>query len=282
MKKQLSILLYLPILLSVPSLFAQDEQAPRINNLRLGIEFGAGTNSCGTERPDRVRELYSQDERYYIHDQSWLTSAYLGIKPEFFIFNNRLGIASGLRFTEATSKLSPQQERSIWSSNRNYLLWRMAEDGLTTHLVQLRDVTQKSYLLGIPLEIRIFPNNRELPFQHYFKMGASFNFRVASEYQINFRNAVVGERYHNVVRSQMPDPNIFSAFFYGGIGFKIGRTREGRWVPWGNIELLFPYLPLTSNAFAFTSNDMYFPGIGFQSLVQIPIGKNAPMGSKNK
>ena len=279
MKTQFLKLLCLLVLSPTSVLFAEDEQVPRKsnNNLKLAFEFGANGGWYGAEKFERVRENRSSFDNYYYSDDFngsvSLSTSYFGIKPEYFVWNNRIGIASGLRFTQASSILTGY--RRSWFSNRDKFLWKIKEEGLNTDYVQIDDFAQKSYLLGIPLEVRIFPNNRELPVQHYFKMGISFNYRVHSEYNINFTNPAM-EKHDDLVKSQMPHKSEFSSFFYGAFGFKIGKFREGRWIPWGNIELQIPYVQLT-NSIAF-ANTAFFPGIGFQCSFQIPIGNNVPIG----
>jgi hypothetical protein len=261
------LLLFLPI--SV--LFAQEEQQPTTqNNLRLGFEFGA---NIGVYEP---KDLYRLRESHLFRvGNVWLTTQYFGIKLETFLMNNRLGIATGLRFSQVSATFRPTHQGLF--ARREPFLWRVKEEGLFTEYVRLNSKTHTVNKLGIPLEIRIFPLSREMPFQHYFITGISFNYRVHSRYNIDFANDNMKVLYEDLLINQIPKSNEFSSFFYGGIGFKIGRTREDRWVPWGNFELLFPYLLLTESL-AFNSNSSEFPGFGFRLLFQIPIGTNVPMG----
>lgn len=246
------------------------------NNFKLAFEFGTIVTSGELVKPDRIRANHSSgynDENSFglWGERSSLQTTYFGVKPEFFVFNNRIGIASGLRFTIASSKLL---------SDKDGFYWKMKENGLNTEYVRIKDLHQESYLLSVPIEIRFFPNNRELPFQHYFKIGASLNYLVDSKNQATFTNKEM-EKHSVLVQSQFPQNNVFSSFLFGAVGFKIGKTKEGHWVPWGNIELHFPYLLLTDKSFAFVGKyNGDFPGIGIQLSFQIPIGNNLPIGSK--
>ena len=225
MKKYFFKTLYLWALLPVSALFAQDEQTTRRhNNLKVAFEFGTNYASTGLVKPKQIREnrssgyIYGDDyySRYGLFgDYTSVNTTYFGIKPEFFLFKNRFGIASGLRFTTASSSLV---------SDRDNYLWKINEDGLNTDYVTIKDIQHKSYLLGIPLEVRIFPNRRELPLQHYFKIGASFNYRIHSKNEVNFVNKSM-EKYDDAVQSQLPDCNALSTFFFGAVGFKIGKYR---------------------------------------------------------
>jgi len=272
----LFVITVLPALLPDLKIVAQEQQTLK-HNLKLAFEFGASYMETELAKPEQIREnrsagYYYLDE-YYNYGFFWeynpINKMYFGVKPEFFIFNNRIGIASGLRYTMITTKLN---------SDRDNFLWKVNEDGLNTDYVRIIDIVHKSHLFGLPLEIRYFPNNRELPFQHYFKIGTSFNFHIHSNNKVNFANKTM-EKYDDLINSQLSENNLFSSFVFGGIGFKIGKYKEGKWIPWGNIEFHFPYLLLTKDSFTFVGKNDYFPGFGFQTSFQIPIGQNAPIGS---
>ena len=266
---------FIPVFL----LIAQDERTSRHNNLKLAVEFGTNYASTGLVKPEQIRENHSQGhfsgDYYYdfghFGEYTDVKTTYFGIKPELFFLKNRIGIASGLRFSIA---------RSYLISDRDVFLWRVKEEGLNTEYVRINEIQHQSYLVGIPLEIRHFINRRELPIQTYFKIGASFNYRIQAKNMIHFTNKAM-EKYDEIVQNQLPNGNDFSVFFFGAVGFKIGRYKEGRWNPWGNIEFQFPHFLLTNDAFPFAEqiNDINFPGGGFQVSFQIPIGKNVPIGS---
>ena len=278
MKNILKLLCFLAIL-PVSALYAQEEQKSEHHNLKLAFESGINIMSCGLDKPVQIREnhyshYYYRDEYNYDYgifgDYVNLPTVYFGIKPEFFVFNNRIGIASGLRFTYAQSKLA---------SDSDDFLWKLREDGLSTYYVQIKDISQNTYLLGIPLEIRYFINKRELPVQPYFKLGASFNFSIINyDTKVNFANENM-KKYEDEVQNQLPSiKNSFTSFLFGAVGFKIGRYKEGKMIPWGNIEFQFPYTMLSNNSFSFVRVSGL--GGGVQMSFQISIGKNMPIGSK--
>ena len=270
-------IVFLGALSSISALFAQDGQpAPKNYNLKIAFEFGLDGMSGTLKKPEQIRENYSLaysggDGYYdygYFRESSLLRTLYFGVKPEFFVYRNRLGIASGLRIYATSSELA---------SSGNNFLWRVSEDASNTGYVQIKNIRHSSYLLAIPLEIRVFPNRRELPFQHYFKVGTSLNYRIHSKNQVNFVNNAM-EKYDGLIQSQLSDNKIFSAFIYGALGFKIGEYKEGRWIPWINVEFIFPQGLLTENSFTFVENGAF--GAGFQLSFQIPIGKNVRIGAK--
>jgi len=274
-----SILKILSLLALLPfsAIFAQDEQISERHNVKIAFEFGMNILSCELAKPEQIREnhyshYYYRDEYYYDYglwrDNSNLWTSYFGVKPEFFVFKNRIGIASGLRFTFTRSELV---------SDRNDFLWKLREEGLNTYYVQMKDIRQDNYLLTIPLEVRYFTYRRELPVQHYVKLGASFNYRIKADTKVNFANQNLN-KYNDVVKNQLPDiNNVFSSVIFVATGLKIGRYKEGKKIPWGNLEVQIPVI-LTNNSFAFVGE--YGFGGGFQLSFQVPIGNNVPIGSK--
>ena len=261
---------------------AQDQQTNEYHNLKIAIEFG--TNVIGTKlaKPEQIRENYSADDKnnyglFADREYTSMKTKYFGLKPEFFVFHNRVGIASGLRLTVVNAELAS-------NSGNNVFLWKIKEDkndDLITDYVRIMDIHQKSHLLSVPFELRFFLNNREKPVQNYIKLGASINYNISSKYNVNFTDKAM-EKHNDLINGQLSGYNMLSAFFFGAFGFKIGKYREGSWVPWGNIEFQFPYILLTDKSFAFAgkyNKIENFPGAGLQISFQIPIGNNVPIGS---
>ncbi|MDR3193954.1 MAG: hypothetical protein LBT76_01510 [Tannerella sp.] len=250
----------------------------RGQNIKLGAEYGFDTYFGDTKKPDGVRESksafpYFDDYVFYcglIGPEQSLDISYAGVKAEFFLPGNRLGIAAGLRVSKYAS---------VFDSDRDYFLWQVRQEGVETDYVRVRAVRQESCYLGVPLEIRFFPNNRELPFQHYFKLGAIFNRRLQTENRIDFPDDAMS-RYADSVRDGIEAPANFNARLYPAFGFKIGgfRVGAGRF-PWINVEAHFPGIMLASGASSFIKSYSN-SGIGLQFSVQVPLGKNAPIGSK--
>jgi len=268
----LLILLVFPL-----ALLAQEEKTEKRHNWMLAFDFGTNDMSRKLIRPEQIREdrytgyyNYNDGDYGFFGGTNWMSTSYLSVKPEFFIFNNRVGIASGVRVTTAQTHLV---------SDRDNFLWRVQEDGLTTDYVRIKDIWQRSYMAGIPLEIRVFPNDREWPVQPYFKIGASFNYRFHTKYRVNFLDGAMGD-YGSTVQKQLSSgSSAFSSFLYGAFGLNVSPLFEKSWAPWWTVEIQFPYILLTKNSFAF-GGATNIPGIGFQTSFAIPLGKRAPIGSR--
>ena len=255
---------------------AQDEK--KNHNFRIGIEFGGDYYSGKSIKQDRVLENRSYNHVYGDNDYSGgivkgkrdMDIAYIGIKPEIFVFNNRLGISAGLRYSEYMSYLT---------SDRDYFLWFLREDEISAEYLKVKKIKQNNRYLGIPFELRIFPNKRELPFQHYFKIGTVLNYRFDTKNKVMFYNRQMNQ-HEDMVDSQVNNSNDFNAYMFGAIGFKIGGFNVGgeKKFPYINIELHLPNVMLSPKTFTFIK--ITDAGGGGQISVQIPLGKTVPIGSR--
>ena len=265
------------LFLSVSALFSQEIPTSEHEhfNFKLAFEVGSYGAGCKLAEHERIRKDNFTNYGIFGNRRYSLTASYFGIKPEFFVANNRLGIASGLRYTSVTSKYISGHENFLWKAEEKI------GGGFNTSYYKISELQQKSHLITVPLEIRYFLNNRELPFQTYLKMGATINYRVSIENDVEFVSEVM-DRHRDLVKKQLSEgENAFSSFAFTAIGFKIGKFKEGSHTPWINIEFTLPCVLLTNNSFAFAGAGIAnFPGFGIQFSLQFPIGNNMPIGSK--
>jgi hypothetical protein len=245
---------------------AQPEDKEKGNNLKIGIELGGDGfwgSSIGTDRVRKSNDAYLFDLSecgIYFPDQA-MDVFYTGVKSEYFFWRNRIGLATGLRFSKYASSLN---------SDKDYFLWLVRQDQLTTDYVKIHDITQNSFYVGVPLELRFFPNNRELPVQHYFKLGAVFNYRLLTNNDVQFQNPAMN-RYAKTVENQIGNPKNFNAYFYPTFGLKIARY------PWFNVEISLLGEIFNRKGSTFIRTD---GGVGLHFSVQIPLGKTHPMGTE--
>ncbi|MDR1860618.1 MAG: hypothetical protein LBR06_06845 [Bacteroidales bacterium] len=243
------------------------------HNIKIGIEVGAESFWGDYNSLARIREpattwydyTYAYYDSYYgggvpFSDQK-VQDRYVGIKPEFFFAKNRCGLAVGLRYTSFRSRLS---------TDRDYFLWRLsAESAEDMDLVRIRSFRQRQHYIGIPVELRFFPNSRDLPFQHYFKIGTVLNCQVATTNRISFANQAMS-KYSATVSGQIPDGDAFNMTAFAAIGVKVGRYHS-----WGTIEFRVPwFFASTSSASSFVSPTA---GVGCNMSLLLPWGKQAPM-----
>jgi hypothetical protein len=239
----------------------------KINNFKLGIEFGINSYLGDRALPERIRESNHKgtDARLF-ENSSFEQSAeafYLGVKPEIFLFKNRLGISSGVRFSLSSS---------TFDAEGSYFLWLLRQKDVRTDYVRISSLAQRSYFIGVPLEIRFFPAPRERYRQYYLKLGASLNYQVLTHCDTQFRDPAM-QVHTEIIEDQFSRLSIFNSYFYPAIGFKIGNPSSC----WMNVEVHFPGFLIDPQAASFLKTGI---GLGFQFSIQIPLGKTVPIGSE--
>ncbi|MDR2138338.1 MAG: outer membrane beta-barrel protein [Tannerella sp.] len=265
--------LFLALFGVCPLLTAQIEfpQADRKkkHNIRIGFEAGVDSYFSDIKKPAPLREFNSepvgQYGSFYNEANQTFMSTGVGIKPEFFFGKNRWGISTGLRFSRYLTTLEPRHDAFYWMN---------AQEGLLTDYLTICKFSQKSYYLGIPLEMRFFTNRRDLPFQIYFKIGSTFNCRLSTDNEVVFKESSM-EKYAGAVDEKIGKPDRFHVYIYPAIGFKIGKYGKG-YSSWYNLEFHVPGILLQSNVSSFSKSKT---GLGAGFTVQIPLGRMAPIGS---
>jgi hypothetical protein len=242
----------------------QAQENGKTNNFKIGVETGIDSFWGSSMGSDRIRKSHDSyyDFQCGIHfpDQT-LDISYIGAKAEYFVWNNRIGMASGLRVSRYTSTLT---------SDKEYFLWLLRQDQLTTDYVKIRNIAKNSYYIGVPLEFRFFPNNHDWFFQHYIKLGAVFNYRFLTNNNVKFQDKAMNH-HSETVDKQIDNPKNFNAYIYPAIGFKLARC------PWLNVEVHFPCEMFNPKGSTYFRTDA---GIGVQFSVQLPLGKTHKMGTE--
>ena len=249
------------------------------HNIKLGIESGTDFMFGSTIKPDMVRESKSSyygfdDNDFYcgiLWDYETLNITYLGIKPEMSFAKNRISVATGIRLSRYSTNTD---------SDKDYFLWKIYQDEINTEYIKIREITQNSYYLGIPIEAKFYPNKRELAAQIYFKTGVVFNYRIHTNNKIKFQNTsseANAETISDQVNQNLKD---FNSYMFVGCGLKIGRhhSNHKKHIPHMNIEAHVLNIMFTDKASSFIRTNA---GLGVQLSVQIPLGKTVPIGSKN-
>ena len=259
-----SIIITCFIALFITHIQAQEQQTLTMPRLRLGVEAGVDFLNGTMNKPPQIRESrsYYSDGDYDFHCGFVLPSYnqsffYVGVKPEYSL-SKRFVVSSGLRFFAY---------KSVLKSDKDYFLWKISEENLNTNYVKIENISQKNYCVGIPLEIRFFPNEKDYPVRVYFVFGTALNFVVSSKEEVVFANPLM-EKYSSDVLSQVGDPIFFHGLLYAGVGLKFGRMGH----PFGRIELHIPSLAYGKND---SKNfvDMSSFGVGLQTCLLIPIAK---------
>jgi len=242
-----------------------------VPKLRIGVEAGVQWFSATTTKPAQIREnrssyYYGQrDELYYcgfVMRENGLSQYFVGIKPEYSL-THRLTVASGLRFSFINSNII---------SDKDFFLWQISQDETHTNYVRIRELRQKSYYFGIPVEFRFFPKQMDGFVRQYFVLGALFNFHAFSNTSVDFTNEEMN-KYQQQIKQDLQKPDLFSSNVYFGIGLKLGKMNH----PFGNIEFQFPILYLAKQnqkpmqITSFLERKGVGVGGGFNISLKVPI-----------
>ena len=264
MKKLFVFLCFSGLFLSTSN--AREEITISMPRLRLGIEAGLETFFGQINKPEMIREskyYYYYYDRYddgFIYNSQDVKFSYIGIKPEYQL-TKRIAVAAGIRFS---------YNKVVMKSDQDSFLWKLSEKGLTTNYVRIKEISQESYFIGVPLELRFFPKEKNYLWRNYFIFGMTFNYLISSTEDVKFLNRKM-DKYTSEVLKHIDEPNNFQIYIYPGIGVKIGREN----LMMGYLEFHFPaciYNYDSPNSLATVNNDRF--GIGLQMSLLIPIFQN--------
>jgi hypothetical protein len=227
----------------------------------LFLETGIDGIGCGAPDKDYIRSVGGQSSYDYYADQikSSMMLEYLGIKFEYRIINNLVGLSGGLRYTRMITSIG---RTSYLSSAPDFFYVSFNQDGMNIEYAKVRELNQKADYLGIPLELRIYPK-RERRIKLYYKAGVSFNLKVNSKSDILFFNDFM-ESYQNDVIKVVEKACPYYTTFHLGIGLKVGKSEK----PGFFIEA---YTPI---GVRFPDNSYFVKpqaGGGFQIMARVPI-----------
>lgn len=227
----------------------------------IGAEAGMAFIESEMPNMDYIRgDISSYSGGYSTNSLTSLTyKSYVGIKPELFSLNNKLGFLGGIRYSRINNSVGKNSYRAN-STNYFYCLFR--QDGVNTEYLKVKEINQISDYLGIPIEIRYFPFNPHL-FRIYFKVGAEINFLLQTQTDIVFNDNAM-EIYQKELSAKVGQPETVSFSVYGAGGVRLGRESK----PSVSLEVCFPYLFLTPESSGLV-NPVF--GGGFQVNFQIPI-----------
>jgi hypothetical protein len=262
-------------MLFVSQIQAQEEQEEKrdeqkqititIPRLRLGIEAGVNLLFGEVKKPEQIRESqsYYSDGDYDFHcgfvpQNHNFSFFYFGLKPEYML-SKRFTASVGVRFSFYTVTLH---------SDKDYFLWKISETETNTNYIKIKTISQRNYYLGVPLEIKYFPREKDYAVRQYFIVGTSLNFLVTSINKVVFPNPAM-EKYSSEIMSQIGDPRFFQGIFYAGAGLKLGKMNN----PFGYIEAHFPVVMYGNNKSKSLATTQTAPGFEFQATLQIPFFK---------
>jgi hypothetical protein len=256
MKSKLLVVAVLALVFAIKS--AGQEKKYKALYLETGMDFIA----CSPpDDKDYIRgdvNPYS----YYYYETSYMKALsyknYLGAKVEVKIMNDLLGLLGGIRFTRMVNSIG---KNDYWSTRSDFLYLLYQQQGTTTEYLKVKDITQVSNYVGIPLELRIYPY-RQRTIQMYFKFGADFNMLMTTNTKVNFVDVNMAQ-YEEGVDGIIEDPWSFYSTLHLAVGMKIGKAEK----PGFNIEACVPSFILANTNSSFV---LPIAGGGIQLNIRIP------------
>lgn len=256
------ILLGLFLCILSNSIRGQDEEKAKEEIHKfLIIEPGIDIIGCAAPEKEYLRALSDPYVNDYFSDQinALMLLECLGVKVEYRVMHNLIGLSSGIRYTRMASTIS---RSSYMSEEPDYFYINFNRNGLNTEYAKIRDLSQNVSYLGIPFEVRLYPK-KVRRINVYYRAGASFNLKVASRSDISFSNAFM-ERYKKDVLKVVEKASPYYTTLDLGLGLKVGKSEK----PGFFVETSLPvgvFLP--GNSY-FVKPDA---GFGFQILVRVPL-----------
>ena len=223
------------------------------------VESGVDFFNCLESNKDYIRGDINPYSYGNVTDQltSLLYYKYFGVKFEYRMLHNKLGISSGLRYTRLNASIG---KTTYWSSTSDFYYVQFDNNGTTTEYAKVKEINQKSDFLGIPLELRVYPFD-DHPVNIFAEIGASFNLSFGSKTDIGFFDNSMNP-YRNEVAKVIEAPWMYYATYNIGVGFKIGRLpKPGVDIEANLVGMLLP------NKSSLVKPDV---GGGLQLMIRIP------------
>ncbi|MEI6747702.1 MAG: hypothetical protein ACOYMF_08910 [Bacteroidales bacterium] len=182
----------------------------------------------------------------------------VGIGSEYFSLNSKFGFSGGVRYTRNISSIG---KNDYWSNSTSYFYLLYRQEGINTEYLKVKEISQISDYIGIPIEIRYFPFDPQL-FRVYFKLGAEISYCVHYKTDVVFYDKAM-DPFQKGVSSLAGKPESFSSSAYGAAGFRFGKESK----PSVSFEICLPSVFLTSESSGLV-NPIF--GFGFQLNFQLP------------
>ena len=243
--------LFLFFLLSV---FTIRAQSLKFIGVETGIDY-IGGEAIGRDDIRRDIGFNYYGAHSLLNLQGELYKYTLGVKFEQRTKNEKFGLLTGLRYSHVNSFIN--------KDNDDFFYFLYQQTGTTTEFLKIKELSQSSDYIGIPLEIRWYPFNQKT-FRIYFVAGGEFSYRVSTRNEVVFYDDAMSIYANDIAhRAGMPGRG-YGTFFMGG-GFTLGKENK----PHINMELSAPVSVTQS------SSSLVKPlaGVGFHFQFQLPFPK---------
>lgn len=244
-------------------LLRAQKNTPEKKTMFLYIESGIDFISCEAPDKDYIRADVDPFYNGTVAEsaRSLLYNEYFGIKFEYRVLRNLLGVSGGIRYNRMVSSIG---KTSYWEDTPEFFYVRYWSDGENTEYAKVTEINQKTDYLGIPLELRIYPY-KDYPVNVYFKAGASLNMNIGSKTGIVFLDEAMYP-YEASVASVVENPPSYFGSFHLGAGVKIGRLAKTGFI----LEASVPVAVLMPEKASLVTP---LTGAGLQFMIRVPLTK---------
>jgi hypothetical protein len=206
------ILFLMTFLLFLPASLLSQEEHKR----SLIIETGFAFIGCEPPEKDYIRAVAEPNYYNYYSDNisALSTHFFAGVKYEYRIVENSIALCPGLRYSRVESEIG----RNGYSQDDEFFYVRYSTSGQSSEFARVRSITQSADFLGIPLEVRFYPQ-RERRINIFYKMGGSFNVKLHSSNDIDFYNSYMN-RYRSEAIGVVEESFPWYTTLYFGAGIK--------------------------------------------------------------
>jgi hypothetical protein len=232
------------------------------------LETGVDGISCSAPDKDYIRAISgpSVSEFYTDKIMALMMLESIGLKLEYRTANNKFGFSAGLRYTRMNTSIGRD---SYMSGAPDFFYVNYDQNGLNTEYAKVRELSQKSDYLGIPIELRIYPyKDRKVSF--YYKAGVSFNLKINSKSDVVFYDTSM-ENYRNDVIKVVEKASPYYTTLYLGVGLRVGKSEK----PGFSLEINAPVGVIFPAKSYFVNPQS---GGGVQIMARIPV--NNPKNEK--
>ncbi len=259
----LTLIIYLVFILPV---MGQDEKK-RFFYIDAGVDF----IGCKAPEKDYIRDDVNPYYYYYYYNDYFNDNSaesinalfykyYFSVKGEYKVLNNVFGLTSGIRYTHLESSIGKVM---YWRNSSSFFYVLYKEEGNNSEYARVKEIVQNSHYLGIPLELKIYPNpSKDWWVNVYYKIGADLNIHIHTKEVISFYNDEM-KAHQDEVSAVIEDPYAMVGSAFLGVGLKLGKNR----FTGVNIEACVPTFVFTSN-----TSGLVKPvgGGGFQFNIRLP------------
>ncbi len=251
------VLFILTLSLLTNTIWGQEEQKHKFVFLESGIDGIA----CYSPEKDYIRAVNDPSLVAYSTDKikALMVLKYIGIKFEYRIIKNSIGLSGGLRYTRMNTSIG---RTSYLTNSPDFFYVSFNHDGLNTEFAKVRELSQKVNYLGVPLELTYYPVNPKV-IAFYYRAGVSFNVKLSSESDVLFFNDLM-KTYRNEVIRVVEKACPYYTTFNLGLGLKVGKSEKpGFFIEaYAPIGVIYP-------------DNSYFvkplAGGGFRIMARVPI-----------